>query len=93
MKTAILLSVLLASCHPVQAQEKYIQIEPTVQIVLTDEPCSEAKLSKAYAVETVLEEYATGCWYRANGEVMVRLKNGNHFYDYRYLESSFNDVK
>lgn len=93
MKLAIVLSVLLASCQFAHAQEKYIQIEPTVVIVITDDPCGEANLKRAYAFETVIEDVANGCWYSASGEVLVRLKNGNHFNDYRYLESSFKNVE
>lgn len=93
MKTAIVLSVLLASCHPVYAQEKAIQLEPNVYLVITDEQCGEANLHKAYAVETVTNDYAVGCWYRAGGEILVRLQNGNHFDDYRYLESGFKDIE
>lgn len=92
MKKLLLVLALLMSLN-VGAQEKYVQLDPTVALVITDEPCNEAGLNVAYAVETILKEYATGCWYRNNGEVLVRLKNGNHYYDYRYLESSFRDVE
>jgi len=86
MKTLLALLLLSNVCL---AQEKSIQIQPTVRIVITDEPCEVEPLHFAYAVETVLEEYALGCWYRDNGEVYVRLKNGNKYYDYRFLESNF----
>jgi hypothetical protein len=92
MKKLLLIVALLSSLN-VSAQEKYIQLEPTVRMVITDEPCGEGKLHKAYAVETLLNEVATGCWFRSNGEVMIRLQNGNHYYDYRYLEGSFRDVE
>lgn len=93
MKTSILLSIILASCNFAHAQDKAIQLEPTVYLVVTDEPCADNNLKIAYAVETVNEEYAIGCWYRLNGEIIARLPNGAKFQDYRYLESEFKAIK
>lgn len=89
-----LLLALLALSLTAHAQEKYIPLGETVALVITDEPCpDDPQMNMAYAVETKLEEFAKGCWTRANGEVYVRLQNGSSLYDYRYYEYQFEDVK
>jgi hypothetical protein len=95
MMKALLLTVLLASCNmaPAYAQDRYKEMNDDVSMVLTDEPCGEAGLRFAYAVELHLLETAQGCWFSQDGEAFIRLRNGEKLQDYRYLESDFKEVK
>ena len=93
MKTAILLSVLLASCQYAHAQDRVKQIQSDVEMHLFDDPCGEGAQSLAVAHHTTLNEDLKGCWYSLNGEAHIVIRNGNKLQDYRYLESSFKAVE
>lgn len=82
---------LLLAAGSAQADD-YIHYAPNIDIVITTDQCGEAHMQFAYAVHSKLDEYAFGCWYESNGEVLVRLLNGKTYQDYRFLKSEFKPI-
>ena len=73
-------------------------IEPTVQMVLTEEPCTmwqvppDHKVFRAYVTDTGINKTAYGCWEMEPGYIVhvdVVLPDERSFYSYRYPASDF----
>lgn len=96
MKKYLLLALIPLSVH---AQEYIKDIEPTVQMALTDQPCKVFALEKgveevymAYVVDTAIGKRAEGCWQREPKHMVhidIVVPDEKSYFSYRYPESDF----
>jgi len=93
MKKTILL-VLLASlsltAQAKEVREMFLPIEPTVQIVITNQPCTKFKaaetvqLNYAYAINTETGDTVTGCFTHEGDIIHIELVDDKgNFYSYK----------
>lgn len=98
MLCASLLTVFSLTANAALPVEMVKDVEPTVQMVLTEEPCTmwqvapEHKVFKAYVTDSKVSKTAYGCWEMEPGFIVhvdVVLPDEHSYYSYRYPASDF----
>lgn len=78
--------------------ERVKDIEPTVQLTITEEPCKVFSINgatdvfRAYIVDTSIGKKAEGCWQLERGSIVhidIVVPDEKSYYSYRYPASDF----
>ena len=86
----------ISSAYAGDTKEMYVQLEPQIQLVISNAECKKWKdtkgiqLNYAYAVNLANGEQITGCWTHKNNTIIIELSDDlKNFYSYKVHADNF----